>query len=431
MPTELSHITHHVHQEALAHPGIAFRLIHNDKTLLDCPAVAERLQRIEQVFGKDITQHLVFIDEAWAGIKVWGVVSRPEHSRGSRGFQEVFVNRRAVSSPVVLRAVYDSYEPALMKGRHPVLFIFLEMDGALVDVNVHPAKREVRFRDQRSVHELVRDGVRAALRRIAHADLGLGTEAAAPRRAERIREAAETYLLSRQSPSAGAAVQRPFHRPTADPEGIAGRQDGAVGSAPETGQFEGLPDAVAAVGQVYDSYLLAGIGGEFWIVDQHAAHERVLYERYLQALGASKVPVQGLLIPETVEFPASRGVVLKDVVAHLERLGLEVEVFGPRTAVVRAVPTFLAKADLQALLRELVEDWLEYDRIRAADDRSNALVATLACHAAVKANQALNHAEMGSLLRDVAAIPSAVTCPHGRPLRIKYSRKDLDHLFRR
>jgi len=417
--TELGHISHLIQQQALAHPQISFRLSHESKTLLDFPAVQLRIQRIQQVYGKPFSEHLIVLENQWAGIEVWGVVSKPPYTRSTRAYQEIFINNRAVSSPFILRAVYEAYEAALMKGQHPVVLLFLNVEGPMVDVNVHPAKREVRFRDQRLIHDLVRSSVKAGLKGISRADLYRANSSPVDSMTDRVREATEIYLRTRNAISDTDTRSSSEMLKTFPPSGE------------DEPKLTGFSDLTLSLGQLYNTYIIARIHEDFWIIDQHAAHERILYERFVDAVHTSRIPIQRLLIPQTLDLPVAQVAIVKEWLSHLVSLGLEIESFGSRSLVIRAIPTFLAKADLQDLIMDLIQDWINFEKIPSAQDRQNSLIATLACHSAIKANESLTTIEIENLLKDILQLSTAMTCPHGRPIRIKLSRKELDAMFHR
>lgn len=417
--TEIGHISHLLHQQALAHPEISFRLSHETRLLMDLPSVPDRTQRIRQIYGDSLTQYLLLVQSEWAGIKIWGMITKPPHTKSTRAYQEVFVNRRAITSPFVLHAVYEAYDTALMKGQHPVILLFLEMDGRMVDVNVHPTKREVRFRDQRLVYDLIRECVKSGLEQTSRKDLyPSGFEEPTPR-GERVQEALATYLKTRPD------VVMPKE------EILSGAQHAPRLEERTASPLAEVPVQVLPLGQVYRTYILASIQEDLWIIDQHAAHERVLYERFLESLRKSHAPTQRLLIPFVLELSVAQASLLKEAVDDLNQLGLEIESLGPRSLAVCSVPGFLEKADLQGLIVDLLEDWSDLAGVSSAEQRRKGFAATLACHGAIKANQELTLLERESLLKDIVQLSTETTCPHGRPLRVKFSRKDLDGMFRR
>jgi DNA mismatch repair protein MutL len=377
------------------------------------------------VYGRPFVEQLVCVEAEWAKTKIWGAVSKPPYTKGTRTYQEIFVNRRAIASPFILHAVYEAYDTALMKGQHPVILLFLEMDGQMLDVNVHPTKREVRFHNQTLIYDLVKECIKTGLQETSRIGLGFS---------DRVQEAAATYLRTRSIDS-----KAPWRLPLTEKDpGVTGHAAGQTDLAAvsfagqEQAQFSGLVAEILPLGQVYDTYILARVQGELWIVDQHAAHERVLYERFLKDIQKAQILSQRLLMPQTLELSMAQWMILQEVVGQLESLGFEMESFGPQSLMIRTVPIFLVKADLQGMVMDLIEDWTHLEKIASAEDRHKNVVATLACHGAIKANQRLTVAEIESLLKDVLQLPAtAVTCPHGRPLKVKFARKELETMFHR
>jgi DNA mismatch repair protein MutL len=422
--TELGHISRLLQQQALAHPHISFSLSHEGKQLLDLPSVPDRMFRVQQVYGRALSEHLLCVAAEWAKIKIWGAVSKPPYTKGTRAYQEIFVNRRHIASPFILHAVYEAYGTALMRGQHPVVLLFLEMEGQMLDVNVHPTKREVRFHDPKLIYDLIKECIKTGLQETSRTGLGLG---------DRVQEAAATYLRT-HSVSPGVEWRSPKEKEA----GWVSHADRGTNltAVSLAGQEQApLPEFVAEMiplGQVYDTFILARVHGELWIVDQHAAHERVLYERFLKDAQKGRTPSQRLLIPQTLELSMTQVMILREIMDQLESLGLEIESFGPQSMMIRTVPIFLGEADLQGLIMDLIEDWMHLEKISSAEDRQKNLVATMACHGAVKANEALTVTEMESLLKDVLQLPATtVTCPHGRPFKVKFVRKELETMFRR
>ncbi|HLB02288.1 MAG TPA: DNA mismatch repair endonuclease MutL [Nitrospiria bacterium] len=426
--TELAHISRLLHQQALAHPQISFRLSHEGKLLADFPSVPERMQRIQQVYGRPFTEHLVVLEDEWAKVKIWGAISRPPYTKSTRSYQEIFVNRRAVSSPFILHAVYEAYDISLLKGQHPVVLLFLEMDGPMLDVNVHPTKREVRFHDQRLIYDLIKESVKTGLERISRAELYPPGSRWDTGKTDHVHEAEPAYLKWDHA-SPATEVQPPSMRSPAFQE--PGLVAPHLADRKTESDLPGLSEQVLPLGQIHNTYIIASIRGELWIIDQHAAHERVLYERFLEGIRSSQIPIQRLLIPQTLELPIAQAMILKEWMGYLESVGIEIESFGHKTLIIRSIPTFLARADLQGLILGLLEDWIDLEKTPSAQDRQNSLVATLACHGAVKANEALTSPEIKALLIDILKLPEAVTCPHGRPLRMKFTLRELEVMFRR
>jgi DNA mismatch repair protein MutL len=306
-----------------------------------------------------------------------------------------------VKSSAIAHAVYEGYGTFLAKGRHPRFVLALSVDSRHVDVNVHPTKREVRFSDQARVHEWVRSRVQAVV-----------GPAPGP---------ARITAVSGWTPAEGASA------------GTLNTPLSFVETAAEPAQpyLPSVAPEVRPMGQIANRYLLAQIGDEVQIVDQHTAHERVLFERLAAQLEAGTIVSQHSLLPQAVELSAGEAVVVRAHLEDLRRLGFEIEEFGQGTVVVRAMPALVDQSDPQALLRSLVEDWEERASTPSVQERYNAVLATMACHSAVRAGRKLEPAEMRKLLEDWRDAGFPGTCPHGRRIAMRLTIEELDRIFGR
>ncbi|MBI3596490.1 MAG: DNA mismatch repair endonuclease MutL [Nitrospirae bacterium] len=428
-PTELAHIVHAVQQQALPHFWIHFRLTHNGQVLLDLPIVRDEMERAMQVMGPEDPRDFLEVSAESDRFKLKGLVSRPGNFRATREQQEFFLNRRAVRNASLSHAVSEAYGTLLAKGRHPVSCLFIEVDPSTVDVNVHPAKREVRFRDNQAVHQFVKTALRDRLRRegLPAGESGM----------YEIRSGVDAppQTVAYPAPDAGTpTAARPF----------SGRPTGEVREAMEvyrpldsTAEPSGtalLPVRVQPFGQVDQTYIVAVFGGdsapELHLIDQHAAHERLLYERLLSQQRDARVAVQPLLIPEVVEFPAAEAVRVREILPLFDRIGLEVEEFGERSFRIRAVPALLGMVDGRTLMRDILDD-VSAGATPAAEETVQTVIASMACHAAIKAHQPLQPEQMARLLEDLYRQEVPPTCPHGRPIRVRFRLTDLEKLFQR
>lgn len=408
--TELGHICQAVQRQALAFPAIHFRLSHDGHAVSDYPAVRTLRERVQQVYGEALVDACAEVNGQDGALRLEGLVCRPLAATGSRTPQDLFVNRRWVKSPALAHAVYEGYGTYLAKGRHPRFVLALTVDSRHVDVNVHPTKREVRFSDQERVHEWVRARIQA-----------VAGPASAPSRLA----AASGWV-----PPQGASVYAASSLPAA---GTLDPPPSFVETAAEPAQpyLPSVDLEVRPMGQIANRYLLAQIGDEVQIVDQHTAHERVLFERLTAQFDAGAVASQHALLPQMVELSAGEFVTVRAHLEDLRRLGFEVEEFGQGTVVVRAMPALVAQSDPQALLRSMVEDWEERASTPSVQERYNAVLATMACHSAVRAGRRLEQAEMRTLLEDWrdAGFPGA--CPHGRRIAMRLTIEELDRIFGR
>ncbi|MGH7259737.1 MAG: DNA mismatch repair endonuclease MutL [Nitrospiraceae bacterium] len=421
--TEFSHICQVVQQAALAWPGTRFRLTHNGQEIVDYPAASSRRDRMLQVYGVRFVEQAVAVSGERAGIRLEGAVIQPMHARAGRTPQELFVNGRAVKNASVAHAVYDAYGAYLAKGQHPQFVLFLDVDPDRVDVNVHPTKREVRFADQDAVFHTVRHAVRTAI----------GAETG-PARA--LREFAEG-ISSFNAPSQAAG---PFGAPpaaaTSQPSFLYSRSGEAVSGASVAGEpaqtaFGGAERDIVPLGQLSRTYLVAQVGSELHVIDQHTAHERVLFERLCRARLDQAVPSQPLLIPETIDVPAQSAELLAQHVADLEQAGLKIEPFGARTFVIRAVPALLKPLDYAALVLDLVDDLSQWSTASPLETRLRSVMASLACHGAVRAGRAMELPEIRRLIEDWVEEGLPATCPHGRRVALHLPEEELARIFGR
>ncbi|MDX1388046.1 MAG: DNA mismatch repair endonuclease MutL [Acidobacteriota bacterium] len=422
--TELSHIVRFVTRFALAHPPVRFRLEHGGRRLIDVAGAGDVNERIRQLLGSDLAGRLIPFREDRGSISVHGFAGRPVDASARRDAQHIFVNGRFVQDRVLLHAVREAYGNTMPRDRHPALFLFVEIDPSLVDVNVHPQKTEVRFGRPGEIH----DAVHAALA------TALGDDTAIPSYGELrptavssspVASAALRYLELREGSTArtetGAAGAVSSRRETATPRLPIDRVEGSGGRP-------GLDPLV----QFLDSYIVAQQGEDLVLVDQHAAHERVLFERYLHAAEIDRVETQKLLFPVTVELTPSDRVVLGEEAAEFRRLGFELEPFGETTVRIDAVPAVAANLEPGRLLTDLLG---EAAGLRTAasgvPELRRKLITTAACHAAIKVHHALTREEMRQLLADLSMVENPTTCPHGRPALFRLTLEEVERAFRR
>jgi DNA mismatch repair protein MutL len=408
--TEFGHICQAVQRQALAFPAIHFRLSHDGNAVSDYPAVRSLRERVQQVYGETLVDACVEVDEKDGALHLEGFACRPLEATGSRTPQDLFVNRRWVKNSTIAHALSEGYGTYLAKGRHPRFVLALAVDPRHVDVNVHPTKREVRFSDQERVHEWIRSRIQAVV-----------GPASAPSR---------MTAVSGWTPPQGAAIHAASPLPAA---GTLNPSPSLVETAAEPAQpyLPSVDLEVRPMGQIATRYLLAQIGDEVQIVDQHTAHERVLFERLTAQFDAGAIASQHALLPQMVELSAGEVVAVRAHLEDLRRLGFEVEEFGQGTVVVRAMPALVDQSDPQALLRSMVEDWEERASTPSVQERYNAVLATMACHSAVRAGRRLEQAEMRKLLEDWRDAGFPGTCPHGRRIAMRLTIEELDRIFGR
>ncbi|RTL48773.1 MAG: DNA mismatch repair endonuclease MutL [Rhodocyclaceae bacterium] len=428
--TEFAHCDEALRRMALANPGVAFSLSHNG-TPRRRYNQGDQQRRTQELLGDDFFGHVRAIDVSAGPLRLTGYAALPAYSRASRDDQFFYVNGRFVRDKLLSHAVREAYADVLHGARHPAYALFLEMDPAGVDVNVHPAKTEVRFRDGRGIHQFVFHAVQRALAVPLHAAASDAQPYAAGPATANYRQPQAPFALARQGELAvreqSPAAYLDFAR--------------NAFSASATGEYlpQPLPEASPngppplgyAIAQLHGVYVLAQNSAGLVVVDMHAAHERILYERIKTQLDAGPPPTQPLLVPLLMNASSAEMATVADHGDTLPLLGFDIAAAGPQELAVRTVPALLAAGDLPALIRALLADLREFPASRVIEARRNELLATMACHGAVRAHRLLTLPEMNALLRDMEATDRADQCNHGRPTWVQLSMNDLDKLFMR
>ncbi len=480
--TELSHIAALVTHYALAHPTKHFELHSSTQALLIAPAVASAGDRLFQIFGKDTSNFMLSttaeLDFARAGLpepppwkreadytppdpgylRVTGFVSKPELQKLNRNSVYVFVNHRLVRDKLILHALTEAYRNIIPPTSFPVVLLFLEMPPQEVDVNVHPAKTEVRFRQPSFVHDFVRDTVRTTLMQARPAASFAAALTNSPH--------ASASLLLDVSPLPGGPSQPVFEPnaiPISDltqnfedtdafdlearlvPESL-GRLNfsdqpipvGYEQRAEDNGLAPDTPEqtlnalaTLKPLGQLRDSFILAVNDEGLWIVDQHVAHERVLFEKILRDREVEQVQRQRLLMPLLVDLLPAQMIAFAAIAGELERNGFEAEPFGPRTLAIKAAPVGLEGRELERMLEEVLAVPDREQQTENADTRRRRIAASIACHSAIKINMPLDPAKIDWLLAELGKTEHPTSCPHGRPIALRYSHKDIQKAFQR
>lgn len=436
--TEFGHCAEVVRRIALSRPDVAFSLTHNGKTI-DHFNLSEFAKRSAQVLGNEFATARLPLDEQAGTLRLHGFVGLPTASKARADGQFFYVNGRFVRDKLLTHAVRAAYQDVLHGDRYPSYVLALDLDPALVDVNVHPSKIEVRFRDSRAVHQFVFHAVSRALAQTAPGGEEHAAPVAAPSRVL-------SWLRTPQQASFGSALaQEPpgVAQPLSDYGALFTTQPGApaVNAAPFPAVRAAMEPGAApapedfplgfALGQLHGIYVLAQNRKGLVLVDMHAAHERILYEQLKHALDADTLQVQPLLIPVTFHADAIEVGTAEDNQTVLRSLGFDIAAISPTTLAVRAVPALLKNADAQTLARDALRDVREYGGSRVLLERRNEMLGTLACHTAVRANRSLTIPEMNALLRQMEATERADQCNHGRPTWIQLALSDLDKLFLR
>ena len=441
MRSELGHAEDAFQRLAMAHPEIAFSLADGERVLLryaSQPGLlddeAARLERLAAVMGREFADNALPIAAEREGVKLTGFIGLPTLNKATSAQQFLFVNGRPVRDRLLHGAVRGAYQDFLARDRHPLVALFLEIAAEDVDVNVHPAKAEVRFRDPGLVRGLIVGAARHALAGAGHrasttvaaAALGSFRPAAAP--AGRPGWSGPGWdsratTLPRVVAEAVASVYAPF-------EGFERPQAPAAEAAGE-GQPASAYPLGAARAQLHETYIVAQTAEGIVIVDQHAAHERLVYERMKQAIGADGVQRQGLLIPEVVELDPAAAERLVARAGELSELGLVLEAFGQGAVVVREVPALLGEVDVKGLVIDLADEIAEFGGALSLKERLEDVCGTLACHGSVRAGRRLSVTEMDALLRQMEATPHSGQCNHGRPTYVELKLADIERLFGR
>jgi DNA mismatch repair protein MutL len=436
--TELAHVEETIQRLAMAHPEVGFTLNDGARALIRLNPVAgnlfaARLDRLAQIMGRDFAENSVTIEAERDGIRLTGHAGLPTLNRANAALQFLFVNGRPVRDRLLVGAVRGAYREFLAHDRHPLVALFLDIPPALVDVNVHPAKTEVRFRDSGLVRGLIVGALRHALAEAGHR--AATTVAGAALGALRPGGLPARGGVASWAPAAAAAMPRGlaeaaahYHAPLPH---LDSRPSARVVAAENR---EPAPDDYplgVARAQVHETYIVAQTADGIVIVDQHAAHERLTQERIKKALHAGGVPRQGLLIPEVVELDAAAVSRIAARAPELAALGLVVEPFGDGAVVVRETPAALGEADVQGLIRDLADEFAEYEDSVALEKRLDEVCATMACHGSVRAGRRLNAEEMNALLREMEATPHSGQCSHGRPTYVELKLADIEKLFGR
>jgi len=413
---------------AMARPDIGFSLDHAGRRTVLVSAEEERVDRVAALTDRDLAENSVAVDYRREAVSLTGVAGLPTFHRGVADHQFLFVNGRPVKDRLLIGAVRAAYQDMLARDRHPVVALFVDLPGDQVDVNVHPAKTEVRFRDPALVRGMIVGGLRAALDAAGHRSV--------------------------QRPSAGAlgnwqvggGSPSPIPNGFAFPAAAAANGQGSVWDrvadytpppmaraeaafAPSV-EYKAYPMGVAR-GQVAATYIVAEAEDGLVIVDQHAAHERLVLERMRRAMADGGVSRQTLLLPEVVELDEPGCDRLEARIDELAEMGLELERFGPKAMLVRATPALLGQGDTRGLVVDLADELAAYDQALSLKERLDHVAATMACHGSVRAGRTLSVAEMNALLREMEVTPHSGQCNHGRPTWIKLGHGDIEKLFGR
>ncbi|MGI9374074.1 MAG: DNA mismatch repair endonuclease MutL [Hyphomicrobiales bacterium] len=427
---------------ALANPEVAFTLTAGERTSLNFSGAGldpdARFKRVREVMGREFAENAIPISHERDGVKLTGFAGLPTLNRSQANMQFVFVNNRPVRDKQLSGAVRAAYMDFLARYRHPMVALFIDLDPHEVDVNVHPAKAEVRFRNPGLVRSLIVGGLKTALANAGHRASNTVGEAtfSALRPAQSGMPAGyqQDYM---QRPSAGFAEAASTYQAPLPHEAASGFTDfGQPSADARANETAPNPDAFdkplgAARAQVHENYIIAQTTDGMVIIDQHAAHERLVYERFKKALADAGVATQMLLVPEVVELDEAAVSRLSAHADGLKELGLVLEDFGGNTIVVRETPAVLGEANVQGLVKDLADDLAELGEGHSLRERIDHVLATMACHGSVRSGRRLRAEEMDALLREMEATPHSGQCNHGRPTYVELKLKDIERLFGR
>ena len=423
---ESAQVSRVVTQLALAYPEIGFVLTSAGRKVLECPPALSQRDRLYQLYGE--RNDLVELHKDAAGMKLSGFVAALAEQGPTRGPQNIFINRRIVKDRTIAHAIIDSYSQASIKERSPEVHLFIEMAPDALDVNVHPTKAEVRFREQSLVHEVVRRAFMDTLGRSGAPQLQL--------RPEHVSQ--PVFAPALPGVLAGGVYPNRWH-PSTPGDNTWSPSSGQAPTDPSgdaqaiAAQATAVPDIkpMIPLGQFRDTFIIAVDDEGLAIIDQHVAHERVLFERVMERLTAGRLESQRLLVPMLLDIAAPARQALVARRTELERFGFEIEEFGGATLSVTAAPALLSAEDSAAALRALADDLEGLDRGAQVQDALQRIAATTACHAAVKANDRLTYEKMAHILSELRATAYSTVCPHGRPVMLRLTRREIEKNFDR
>ncbi len=407
---EVSHIIEIVTERALANAGISFRLHNGDIEVLNLPRAASLVDRISDVMGRRVAKEIVTFEASSGGIRTMGFLAKPAVTRSTRDGLYIFVNSRPVASSFVSEAVEDGYAGLLMRNRHPVGVLFLDIDPAKLDVNVHPTKRTVKFSEEKAVACLVSKSVADALGNTRH----IPEPAPTLRELFPVTEAEKREAKSPKASPAKAQEQRELFQAAEEQKEVAGSR---------------MLPRMKVIGQILDTYILAQSGTDLMIIDQHAAHERVMLDRLKNR--PEKKGAQNLIAPILLSLGKKEAQLVEHFRPVIEGLGFKIEPFGKDTYLVRAVPAIGGHIETEQGLRDLVGELVEMGKAKSIGEKLEEIMHLVACHSAIKAGEKLSHERMALLIEEMHGLENPYTCAHGRPTIIRITNAELERMFKR
>ena len=448
--TEASHITQVVQQQALAHPEIQFSLHHNGRQLLATLPTDQALYRIAELFGAELSKELIRVEKDDGTYRIEGFISSPVYTRSNRNTQYCFINSRFVRDKILLSATQQGYSHLLPRGQHPVLFLFMTMDPGLLDVNVHPAKAEVRFAFQQDVYRFISHAVQDALQQNEKSFTPAGDDSApGPGRDPRpsldvpgyqpVSAPVKDSTLESSQPESGRGDWSRGLEALYSPAPSMDRRKGVEADPRQVEFFGQKPRAVSdmvfsefePVGQLNNSFILMQGPKGVLVVDQHIAHERVLYERFREAADNKKVEVQDLLFPLAVEFPPAEAQALSEHLESLRELGMHLESFGKDGFLLRSVPAVLKNHDQESIVREVAGRLIREEKDHTLQNKMEDIMIMMSCRNAIKVNHPMELDQIRKLMHDLEQTQMPYTCPHGRPIALLFEMNDILRKFQR
>jgi DNA mismatch repair protein MutL len=411
--TEFSHVHRVVDQMALSKPKIQFRLIHDGREVFNVPRTDDPAIRIEGILGRETYEALIPVAFRDEYISLGGYIGRPRLTLSTTKSIYTYVNERFIRDKIVIRSILDAYRTLIPKDRYPIAILFIDLPPHRVDINVHPSKREVRFRDQEKVYRSIHRALQSHLKDVP--------------RDVRISDALDTYWQEREG--RGEIREAPGEYSSRGGDG--GQRGFVFRKMPHDGPSDSFYSSLLPLGQIGGTYVVCQGPRGLVLIDQHAAHERVLYEKLRNQLENGSVVKQILLFPHVVELASSEAPLFGAHRDELEKLGMEIEDFGGTSSVVKSVPQFLAEEDVGALVRDVVDELASEGRGLQGEAMTEKILIIMACHGAIKARQTLRDEEINALLRDLGEVDFASTCPHGRPIFSEFDYPELEKLLKR
>ena len=411
--TEFFHIHRVVDQMALSYPSIQFRLVHDGREILNVPKTNDPSIRIEAILGRDTYEGLIPVEFRDETISLRGYIGRPTLTLSTAKSIFTYVNGRFVRDRTVNRSIFDAYRTLIPRDRYPIAILFMDLSPNRIDVNVHPTKREIRFREQEKVYRSIHLALQSQLK-------GVPSDA-------RISRAVETYWQEK-------GVHGEVREGTWEYRPMEGEEGGRSPLFPEFSreiQPGGFYSSLSPLGQIGGTYIVCQGPQGLVLIDQHAAHERILFEKLKHQLGNAAVVRQVLLFPHMMELPPAEEHILGVYRDELEKLGVEIEAFGGRTFVIKSVPQVVAGEDIESLVKDIIGELASDGRAPRGEAMTERIFTIMACHGAIRGNRVLRDEEIQNVLRDLEKTDSASTCPHGRPIFSEIDYPHLDKLFKR